>query len=177
MAQDTFTIHKWTSDGHRPVWTGTPDADDAPIAWIELLRDAGPSMKVGDLLDLNEWHYAEKVEPSRIAAVIPFTAPAFKTEHAEIIVTAYRDGTPALLLVGKDGEPVEPYEQEDLTVNLGGHGLTPPPGCVYIPDYAQHVGVAQALVEAGVASIIEPVTFGFRRGHLVRLEGALSLSA
>lgn len=177
MAQSTFTIHTWTADGPRPVWTGTPDSDDAPIAWRDRLRDEGPALEIGAVIDLDQWHYAEKVEPLRIAVTVPFNAPAFTTSQAEIVVTAYENGVLALLLTDLTGEALDPYEQEVLTVNLGGYGMIPPRMCVYIPDYGPHQGVAAALVEAGLGTIINPVAFGFGTGHLLRLEGDIATTS
>lgn len=177
MAQDTFTIYKWSMDGPHALWTGTPGSDDAPIAWIELLRAEGPNMEIGDQIDLNEWHYAVKVAPLRIVTTVPFTAPAFATSRAEIVVTEYNNGVLGLLITDLAGESLDPDEQEVLTVNLSGHGMTPGPRCVHVPDYGPHKGVGPALVKADLATIINRVTYGFCTGYLLRLEGALATTS
>ena len=56
-----FTIYRYRSYTLTVVWTGTPDDDDAPIAFREDMREYGARMAVGDTLSLNAWHYAERV--------------------------------------------------------------------------------------------------------------------
>ena len=56
-----FTIYHYSSDALAVAWTGTPDADDAPIAFRADMLEYGPRMAVGDTLILNEWHWAERV--------------------------------------------------------------------------------------------------------------------
>ena len=53
-----FTIYRYASMANVAVWTGTPDADDAPIAFRADMLEYGPRMAVGDTLTLNAWHYA-----------------------------------------------------------------------------------------------------------------------
>ena len=66
----------------------------------------------------------------------------------------YADGTPALGLRYSDGE------EEIISTNLGGYGLTPRPGAVWIKDYSEGAGLAKALEEAQVGAIVGRATFG-----------------
>ena len=77
---------------------------------------------------------------------------------ADLRTARYADGSLALIAsaTDEDGFP----DQETLSINLGVYGLTPPPGCVYVKDYSEHEGLPQALVEAGVGTIENAVTFG-----------------
>ncbi len=56
-----FTIYRCAAVANVAVWDGTPDADDAPIAFQADMREYGPRMSVGDTLTLNAWHYAVRV--------------------------------------------------------------------------------------------------------------------
>ena len=53
-------------------------------------------------------------------------------------------------------------ERETLSVNLSAYGLEPEENQFYVKDYAQHEGLASALVVAGIATFVSltPVTFG-----------------
>jgi len=53
-------------------------------------------------------------------------------------------------------------ERETLSVNLSAYGLEPEPDQFYVKDYAQHEGLADALIEAGIAKRVDPapITFG-----------------
>lgn len=66
----------------------------------------------------------------------------------------YGDGQTALVLDTDEGP-------ETLSVNLAAYGLYPADADhVFIKDYSEHEGVADSLVEAGVAQITRMVTFG-----------------
>jgi hypothetical protein len=51
--------------------------------------------------------------------------------------------------------------------------MHPPQGHVFVKDYSEHEGLAQALVNAGLVRIVEPITFGpFGTGYLVEITDA-----
>lgn len=66
----------------------------------------------------------------------------------------YADGSLAVQVRDSD-QPVE-----TLSINLGAYGLAAPEGHFYCKDYSEHEGLPEALVKAGVASIVHEVTFG-----------------
>ena len=84
---------------------------------------------------------------------VNLNTPIFQGDF-NIYTDEYADGTQALGVVWPDGE------SEIISTNLGGYGLTPRPGAVWIKDYSEGVGLAKALEEAGVGAIVGRVTFG-----------------
>lgn len=65
-------------------------------------------------------------------------------------------------------------ETEVLSLDLTDYGLVAPPGTVWIKDWTEHVGLADALVMAGVVAPVGSLGVGpfFSRAYLVRvLEG------
>ena len=53
-----FTIYRYATPENVAVWTGTPDDDSAPLAFIPIMREYQSAMAPGDTLILNDWHYA-----------------------------------------------------------------------------------------------------------------------
>lgn len=53
-------------------------------------------------------------------------------------------------------------ERETLSVNLSMYPdvRLPPEGHVWVRDYSEHEGLPQALVNAGIGTIVDEVTFG-----------------
>lgn len=57
-------------------------------------------------------------------------------------------------------EIVMEEESEVLSVDLMAYGLVPAPGCVYVKDWSEHSGLADALETAGLGQIQERVVVG-----------------
>lgn len=94
-------------------------------------------------------------------------------KDAEVRLDKYTDGSLALVAedVDEDGMP----NVETFSTNLSHYDMHPPEGHVYIKSYAEHEGLAEALAELGLVTIVEPVTFGpFGNGHLVKLADTLT---
>jgi hypothetical protein len=68
--------------------------------------------------------------------------------------TTYPNGSPAVVFHHGG------YEHEALSVNLGAYGLVPPQGCIYVRDGSEHEGVPEAVVEAGIGTIVGKVHYG-----------------
>jgi len=82
-------------------------------------------------------------------------------EKAHVSLRSYDDGSTALVaeeLVQEDG--YTELDRETLSVNLGAYGMYPPLGHVYVRNYAEHEGLPQALADAGIVRLVEPITFG-----------------
>lgn len=88
-----------------------------------------------------------------IAGDITVQFPGNLAIAGDLIHDYYADGTPALLLLTEEGREV-------LSVNLVGHGMTPRAGCVFISDGFPNTGVADSLVESGLVTKVNKVTFG-----------------
>ena len=73
---------------------------------------------------------------------------------------AYADGSNALIYEYPDGD------REIFSVNMAGYGMYTPPGQVFIPDYGEHEGVAEALEDQGIVSLIHPIRIGYGEGYL-----------
>lgn len=56
----------------------------------------------------------------------------------------YGDGTLAVTLNTDEGP-------ERLSINLGAYGNTPPEGHIWVKDYSEHEGMAEAIEKAGIA--------------------------
>lgn len=94
--------------------------------------------------------------------------------NAQVSVQKYTDGS--LALVAEDLDEYGLPNTETFSVNLGpAYGLNPPEGHVYIKDYAEHEGLASALAEVGIVTIVEKVHFGphSSTAHLVKINDAL----
>lgn len=90
---------------------------------------------------------------------------------AQVTLEKYADGSLALCAadVDEDGLPNE----ETFSMNLSHYDMRPPKGHVFVKDYSEHEGLAQALVNAGLVRIVEPITFGpFGTGYLVEITDA-----
>ena len=59
--------------------------------------------------------------------------------------TTYWDGAPALQGITDEGP-------ETLTTNMAGYGFQP---ALYIKNWSEHAGLAEALVAAGIAEIVQ----------------------
>lgn len=92
---------------------------------------------------------------------------------AEVYLTTanYLDGVLALTaeLVYKDDYP----EPGIFSINLSGYDMYPSEGCVFIKDYSEHEGVAQALESAGAGRIVRQVPIGLGTGFEFELNPAL----
>lgn len=80
----------------------------------------------------------------------------------------YLDGQIALIL-----DADEDYIGERVSVNLAGYNMYPKYGCVFIPDYAEHEGMAQGLEAQGAVKILRPITFGMGTGFEVKLDDSM----
>ena len=80
----------------------------------------------------------------------------------DVFVTRYIDNSLALAIT-------EEYGQNVISTNLGGYGMTPGENCVFIKDYSEHEGLTDAIVEAGIATVVRPVAIGFGSGYEVHL--------
>lgn len=67
---------------------------------------------------------------------------------------AYQPATGLVTLISEEGD------EDDLTVDLTAYGYLPEPGEAFVPDYSEHTGLPAALKAAGVAEVLETVTFG-----------------
>ena len=78
--------------------------------------------------------------------------------------STYADGSTALQLWTDEGPEV-------LSTNLTVYGMHPDQGNVFIKDYSEHEGVAQALVKLGLAEIVREVPIGGygARGYEVKI--------
>lgn len=82
-------------------------------------------------------------------------ATFIKLSDARLEHLHYGDGSLAVVASGSN-EPTP----VTLSVNLGMYGMTPPKGCIYVPEYGKHEGLPGALIDAEVADPIERVQFG-----------------
>lgn len=92
-------------------------------------------------------------------------------KDAQVTLEKFTDGSLALCAtdVDEDGLPNE----ETFSINLAAYDMHPPEGHVFVKDYSEHEGLAQALVNAGLVRIVEPITFGpFGTGYLVEIADA-----
>lgn len=46
---------------------------------------------------------------------------------------------------------------EDLSVSLSAYGCTPREGHIFVKDWSEHTGLAQAMETAGIAEIVDPI--------------------
>ena len=51
-------------------------------------------------------------------------------------------------------------ESEALTVDLTSYGYVAFPGEVFVKDWSEHSGVADAIQAAGIATVVEQITIG-----------------
>lgn len=77
--------------------------------------------------------------------------------HGDIEIGDYVDGQTYLSLNSPESDV------DDLSVNLSGYGLIAEPGHIFVPDYSQYVGTADALATAGIVTRIRPIVFGPHR--------------
>lgn len=98
-------------------------------------------------------------------------------ENAQVTVEKYTDGSLALMAedTDEDGMP----NHETFSVNLSAYGMYPPEGHIFVKDYSEHEGLAQALVNAGLVSIVQPIVIGEfgSPGYLVRITDATLVTA
>lgn len=92
-----------------------------------------------------------------IATNVTLTIHDGITISGDIERGTYTDGQTHLRLTSPEGDI------DDLSVNLSGYGLTAAPGTIYVPDYSEHTGTADALATAGIVTRIRPITFGPHR--------------
>ena len=77
--------------------------------------------------------------------------------HGDIERGTYTDGQTHLRLTSPEGDV------DDLSVNLSGYGIVAEPGHIFVPDYSEHTGTADALATAGIVTRIHPIVFGPHR--------------
>lgn len=102
---------------------------------------------------------------------MPYTIDAVYVhmKDANVRVSQYADKSLALIAEGVDDEGFP--DVETLSVNLTAYNLRPAPNCVYVKAYAEHEGLAEALVTAGIGVIEGTIHFGpyNTTAHVLRL--------
>jgi hypothetical protein len=85
-------------------------------------------------------------------------SPHVHMKNAQVKATFYGDSTLALVAedVDEEGYP----NVEKFSTNLSAYGHTPDIGCVFIKEDAEHTGLAKALEELGLGTIIGSVQYG-----------------
>lgn len=84
-------------------------------------------------------------------------------EEPQFFVTRYvEDNSLALAVMDEDGPLI-------LSVNLSAYGPAAPKNCIYVRDYSENEGLADALVAAGVATKDSQVNIGYSTGWLMEL--------
>lgn len=87
-----------------------------------------------------------------------------------IAANRYLDGNPGLYAtILWNDEGMEYPEDTQLSINLAGYGMTPPPGHVFVKDYSEHEGMATALEVAGIVTKVKQVPIGYSKGWLVKV--------
>jgi hypothetical protein len=84
----------------------------------------------------------------------------YETISGGAVSTVYMDGSPALLV-----------DNHVVSINLSQYGLVPPAGHVFVKDYSEHEGLADALVDAGLVEKVNEVSFGYGKGWLCKIVG------
>lgn len=80
----------------------------------------------------------------------------------------YPDDTLAITTwIDEDGY-LEPYG--DVTVNLSAYGLTPAPGCVFLPTYNMPEDYLKQVLHDIAADVVMPIPIGHGSGLMVRLK-------
>lgn len=104
--------------------------------------------------------------------VSAITARYVRMKNVQVTVEKYADGS--LALVGEDTDEDGLPNKETFSVNLSAYGMYPPEGHIFVKDYSEHEGLANALVTAGLVAIVEPIRIGEfgSPGHLVRITDA-----
>lgn len=104
--------------------------------------------------------------------VSAITARYVRMKNAQVTLEKYADGSLALVAedVDEDGIP----NVETFSVNLSAYDMYPPEGHVFVKDYSEHEGLAQALVDAGLVTIVNPIAIGEfgSPGYLVNITDA-----
>lgn len=77
-----------------------------------------------------------------------FISARYIKQSALIDIACYMDGSPAWVLKSEFGEPLA-----RATVCMMDFNREPDAGCIFVKDYSENEGMAQALVEAG---LVEP---------------------
>lgn len=84
-------------------------------------------------------------------------------ENPQFFVSRYTEDNSLALAVMDEGRPLI------LSVNLSDYGPAAPTNCIYVRDYSENEGLADALVAAGVATKISTVNIGFGTGWMMEL--------
>lgn len=84
-------------------------------------------------------------------------------ENPQFFVTRYMEDDSLALAVMDEGRPLV------LSVNLRDYGPAAPTNCIYVRDYSENEGLADALVAAGVATKVSPINIGFGTGWMMEL--------
>jgi len=69
----------------------------------------------------------------------------------------YRDGSLAVLFVSTNPDS---FSRLPLSVNLEAYGMIPADGCFFVKNYSEYEGMADAIVEAGIATKVGVFEFG-----------------
>lgn len=83
-------------------------------------------------------------------------------ENGTLRLRQYADGTLAVQIEYIEHDDGFDYpESETLSVNMSAYLPAPAPAHFYVKDYAENEGLAEALVQAGVAEVVgDPIHFG-----------------
>lgn len=95
------------------------------------------------------------------------------SKNVQVTLGIYSNGQLALIGESEDEEGYP--DSETYSVNLVAYDMIPPNGHVYIKDDSEHKGLAHALQNVGVGTVIEPIYYGpFRTpGVLFKLADTL----
>lgn len=74
-------------------------------------------------------------------------------------IETYLDGTPALVADVLDTD-LDCWFDETLSTNLFSYGLMPDEDCIFVKDYSEHEGLAEAIEDAGWGEAVGAVMFG-----------------
>lgn len=111
-------------------------------------------------------------ESKNLAEALRRHAPCYSDviDVTRIAANRYLDGSPGLYAtILWNDEGMEYPEDTQLSINLAGYGMTPPPGHVFVKDYSEHEGVATALEAAGIVTKVKQVPIGYSKGWLVKV--------
>lgn len=77
--------------------------------------------------------------------------------EGNVVRHRYIDGSLALLLNYDDGD------MDKLSINLCQYAMTPGDNCIFVKDYSEHEGLAQAMEKAGLGHTLKRVWFGLNQ--------------
>lgn len=71
----------------------------------------------------------------------------------DLHLASYENGETAAVLFTDEGT-------EHISTNLIAYGFVAQPGQFFVKDYSEHEGLAQSIVDAGLGTITQTITFG-----------------